>query len=154
MRKTLLGRLMTRRTWLKRSVFVAAMLPWVWAWGGEKPSLTQRGPASERSSLLTQAIRERKVIVFVYNGHERRVEPHALGRANDEKPALLAWQTAGGSRSEPPPGWRLFLVNEIETLSVTAKTFEKPRADYSAKGRGLKSVEVDVTQSAATEPAQ
>lgn len=103
----------------------------------------------DKAGVLREALATRSVVTFTYKGQARTVEPHALGKAGDDKPALLAWQTAGGSNTEPPPGWRVFIVAEIAGLKVTDKKFEKPRADYSAKGRGLKSVEVEV---AAPEP--
>jgi len=34
---------------------------------------------------------------------------------------LLAWQTGGGSNTELPPAWRMFLVAEIDGLKVTAE---------------------------------
>ena len=101
------------------------------------------GAAEDAASVLSQALRTRSVVTFTYKGQARTVEPHALGKTNEDKPALLAWQTEGGSNTEPPPGWRLFIVAEIVGLTVTAEKFEKPRADYSAKGRGLKSIEVE-----------
>ena len=106
------------------------------------------GAEADNSGILTQALRARSVVTFTYKGQARTVEPHALGKANDDRQALLAWQTSGGSNTEPPPGWRVFIVAEIAGLKTTDQKFEKPRADYSAKGRGLKSVEVDVAKPA------
>ena len=102
------------------------------------------GEEGNAAGVLREALRTRSVVTFTYKGQARTVEPHALGKASDDKPALLAWQTSGGSNTEPPPGWRVFIVAEIEGLAVTTEKFEKPRADYSAKGRGLKSVEAEV----------
>lgn len=105
---------------------------------------------ADNTAVLTEALKGRSVVTFTYKGQARTVEPHALGKANDDKPALLAWQTSGGSNTEPPPGWRVFLVADIEELKATGKTFEKPRADYGAMGRGLKSVDVEVSKPAET----
>ncbi|CAM3133285.1 WYL domain-containing protein [Rariglobus hedericola] len=102
------------------------------------------GAEADNAAVLTQALRARSVVTFTYKGQERTVEPHALGKATDDKPALLAWQTSGGSNTEPPPGWRVFLVAEIAGLKMTAQKFEKPRADYRAKARGLISIDIDV----------
>jgi hypothetical protein len=99
---------------------------------------------AHKAGVLREALAARSVVTFNYKGRERTVEPHALGRASDDKLALLAWQTSGGSNTESPPGWRVFIVAEIEGLAVTTEKFEKPRADYGAKGRGLKSVEAEV----------
>lgn len=107
------------------------------------------GAEADNAEILTKALQARSVVTFTYKGQARTVEPHALGKANDDRPALLAWQTSGGSNTEPPPGWRVFLVAEIAELKATDQKFEKPRADYNAKARGLKSVETDVRASEA-----
>lgn len=123
---------MVVRKWMT-GVFLAVICCG-WAWGAEPGS----------GEVLAEALRTRQVVTFIYKGQERTVEPHALGKAADDKPALLAWQTSGGSNTEPPPGWRLFIVAEIGGLRVTKETFAKPRDDYRGKARGLKSVEVEV----------
>ena len=115
------------------------MLPGLLAWAGEEK------PASDKLDLIKQGLGERRVVTFSYHGYERRAEPHALGRANEGKAALLVWQTGGGSSTEPPPGWRVFFVEEISALKLTDQTFKTPRPDYSAKVKGLKSVEIEVT---------
>ena len=103
-------------------------------------------PPADVTVALKQALKEKRVVVFTYKGHSRTVEPHALGKGTEDKPVLLAWQTAGGSQTEPPPGWRVFLVTEIKELAMTEKTFAKPRPDYGNHkvGRGLKSVDAEV----------
>jgi hypothetical protein len=101
---------------------------------------------SEVTSQLTQALAERRVVTFVYKGHARTVEPHALGKGTDDKPVLLGWQTGGGSQSEPPPGWRVFLLTDIGQLTVTETTFAKPRPDYHKGGRGLVSIDAEVAE--------
>lgn len=119
-------------------------------------SLVGATEGKDEALLLRQSVSERRVVTFVYKGHPRTVEPHALGRASDDKLALLAWQTSGGSSTEPLPAWRVFLVEEITDLKLAAEVFEKPRPDYhTGKSRGLKSIEVEVTArpAAVAEPA-
>ncbi len=101
-------------------------------------------PSSEPVAVITQAIRGKGVLTFVYHGKERTVEPHALGKTPDGKVALLGWQTAGGSNTEPPPGWRTFLVGEITGLKQAGKTFAKPREDYRTQNPALKTVDAEV----------
>ena len=120
-------------------VGVFAALVWAHAvWGGE--------PAAEVTELLTSALNERRVVTFIYKGHERRVEPHALGKGTDQKPVLLGWQVSGGSQSEPPPGWRVFLLTDIQEWVVSETTLAKPRADYRKGGRGLVSIDVEIAE--------
>ena len=101
-------------------------------------------------SRVKRALAERRVLVFNYNGFERRVEPHALGLVADGKRALLGFQTEGGSGSEPPPGWRTFLLSDLRDLTVTRATFARPRSDYRSAHTGLKTVEAEVPVNART----
>jgi predicted DNA-binding transcriptional regulator YafY len=80
-------------------------------------------PKKTANELLRQALSERRVVQFKYHGHSRRVEPHALGRVTGSRPALLGWQVSGGSASEPPPGWRTFVLADIKSLKLMRPTF-------------------------------
>ncbi|MFA6962167.1 MAG: WYL domain-containing protein [Opitutaceae bacterium] len=105
----------------------------------------ERAPP-EVAVVLKQALVEKRVVIFTYHGFARTVEPHALGKGTAGKPVLLAWQTDGGSKTEPPPGWRVFLLADIKELTVGTATFAKARPDFHAQkgGRGLKSVESEI----------
>lgn len=91
---------------------------------------------------LRAALRERRVVRFRYRGLVRWVQPHALGRFRNGRNALLGWQTSGGSRSTPPPGWRAFLLAAIEDLVVTEVKFA-PRPDCAPEKSGLVGVEAE-----------
>ena len=90
---------------------------------------TSAGREEAREALIRTALREHRMVEFHYHGHERRAEPHALGRVKDDRLAMLAWQAAGSSRSAPPPGWRTFMLAEIEDLRTAPGKFA-PRPDY------------------------
>lgn len=49
--------------------------------------------------VLAQAIEERRVVTFTYDGFLHVVEPFLLGTTTAGRSALRAYQTAGGSRS-------------------------------------------------------
>ena len=100
-------------------------------------------PKKTANELLRQALSERRVVQFKYHGHSRRVEPHALGRLTGGRPALLGWQVSGGSASEPPPGWRTFVLADIESLKLMRPTFV-PRPDYRPETTKLKPIEAEV----------
>ena len=95
------------------------------------PSHAQAAAPSAIRELLVQAIRERRVLTFVYNGHPRTVEPHACGVASTGEAVLHGYQTAGGSASRPPPGWRTFSIAEIRDLALAAPSFPGARDGYS-----------------------
>jgi len=101
------------------------------------PSLSTSGerPAAAPRDLLAGAIRERRIVSFVYQGQPRTVEPHACGVvAPDGEPVLHGYQIAGGSTSGQLPGWRTFAITKITELAVTETPFDAPRAGY-ASGR-------------------
>lgn len=98
----------------------------------------------EPREKIAKAIRSRTVLLFRYHGFVRQVEPHALGQITNGRLALLAWQTEGGSESEPPPGWRTFVVREIAGLRKLDKTF-LPRPEYQRGRTRLKNIEVEIT---------
>lgn len=130
---------MNRRGFLRAAV--AAGLALVARDPGQAQALSGREGNPE--SIIRAALREHQILGFNYHGHERRVEPHALGRMKDDRPALLAWQAAGSSRSAPPPGWRTFVLAEIEDLRATPGKFE-PRPDYRPEKTPFKEIFAEV----------
>lgn len=99
---------------------------------------------SSMEALIRRALLERQLLKFKYHGYSRSVEPHALGKVTDDRLALLAWQVSGGSGSEPPPGWRTFVLADISGLKAIRKTFT-PRPEYRPETTQLKSVEAEVS---------
>jgi predicted DNA-binding transcriptional regulator YafY len=99
--------------------------------------------ATKIETLVTQAIRERRCLAFRYHSYSRRVEPHALGEVGENRRAVLAWQFAGGSRSEPPPGWRTFYLSELKSVRILKTKFVR-RPDYDPTKAKWKSITVEV----------
>ena len=78
---------------------------------------------------LVRAILEHRLVGFAYQGRERIVEPHLLGLHEAGEPMLLAYQTAGASRSGDLPGWRTFITTSMEGVEILDQTFPGPRSD-------------------------
>jgi predicted DNA-binding transcriptional regulator YafY len=116
-----------------------------------RPALLAAAPKKTTGELIRQALSERRVVQFKYHGHARRVEPHALGRVTEGRLALLGWQVSGGSASEPPPGWRTFVIADIKLLKLMRPTF-KPRPDYRPETTKLKLIEAEVAWGAPIKP--
>ena len=91
-------------------------------------------------SIICDAIRAKRLLRFVYEGHERIVEPHIHGinRANHEM--LSGWLVAGWSGSKPEPGWRNYLVRDMHDVQALAEGFERPRTRYNAFDRQMRQV--------------
>ncbi|MBI2511900.1 MAG: twin-arginine translocation signal domain-containing protein [Opitutae bacterium] len=132
-RRTLRG--VNRRDFL-RVIAAAALL------GATHPA---RAAGADSTELVREAIRRQRVLRLRYGGHLRFVEPHALGISAGGHRALLAWQIEGGSRSEPPSGWRTFLLAETGEVSLTVRGFS-PRPSYQRDKAGLRDIELEVTR--------
>ena len=134
---------MNRRGFL-RAVGATGLL--LWMQGPAAGAAADRETPQEK--MIRRALAERRMLQFDYHGFPRRVEPHALGHAAEDRLALLGWQVSGGSQSEPPPGWRTFLLHEIAALKILRTTFA-PRPGYHPETTKLKPLEAEV----AAEPA-
>lgn len=96
------------------------------------------------SEVLRDGIRRQRSLRLRYGGHLRLVDPHAIGITAGGHRALLAWQVEGGSRSDPPTGWRTFLLSEITEAASTVRGFT-PQTTYAREKAGLRAIEVDVS---------
>lgn len=100
---------------------------------------------------MREGIRRQRSIRLRYAGHMRLVEPHAIGVSAGGHRALLAWQVEGGSRSDPPTGWRTFLLSEISEVALTVRGFTA-QPTYHPEKANLRDIELEVTRPPADEP--
>ena len=82
--------------------------------------------------VICDAIRARRLLRFVYDGYERIVEPHLYGVNSAGHEALSGWLVSGWSKSEPEPGWRMYLVSEMHDVAATAESFSGARPGYNS----------------------
>jgi hypothetical protein len=82
------------------------------------------------NEAICRAIRERRLIAFVYGGGERLVEPHCHGRSAAGEEMLLAYQTAGHSSSGQAEGWKMFAVARMGPIGAEGKRFDGPRPRF------------------------
>jgi hypothetical protein len=80
--------------------------------------------------LVCQAIAQRKVIRFHYDGGTRDIEPHIHGFGQDGVELLRGYQVSGFSRSGQVSGWKMFRLAEVRAMAVTDRRFASPRAGY------------------------
>lgn len=80
---------------------------------------------------LCDAISQKRIVTFSYDGQPRRVEPHKVGRTTAGNDVLSGYQVGGGSNSGTVPDWRLFELREIDGLDVLTDGFDSPRPGYS-----------------------
>ncbi len=82
------------------------------------------------NTVLCQAIRERRIVRFYYDGGTRDVEPHCHGCSKDENDLLRGYQTSGHSTSSESVGWKMFRLDRVSDLTLTTARFAAPRPDY------------------------
>jgi hypothetical protein len=95
--------------------------------GSFKPTFEEQGI----SDSVCNAIRDRSVIEFSYDGGLRIVEPHCHGRNKNGTQVVRAFQTDGYSKSGNSSGWRLFDVDKIVGLRRTGASFASNGPGYN-----------------------
>ena len=86
---------------------------------------------------LVRAILGHHLVSFRYQGRERIVEPHLLGLHEAGEPMLVAYQTAGASRSGDVPGWHTFITTSMENVEILDGTFAAPRSDMRTSAQPM-----------------
>jgi len=92
------------------------------------------------NQAICDAIRNRCVLRFTYDGHPRIVEPHAYGLSRTRKEVIRCYQTDGTSRYHKVPDWKLMRVDRIKSLIVTEEHFEGERALYKKGDKDMSTI--------------
>lgn len=81
--------------------------------------------------MLSKAIKERRLVKFVYEGEIRIVEPFTLGVIRkSNKLSISAYIIDGFSKSKNPSPWRLYHLNKITQLEILEFEAECYREGY------------------------
>lgn len=87
---------------------------------------------------ICQAIAARNLIRFYYTGETdpgyRTVEPHMVAYTKDGNLALSAWYVSGASGSMKGPGWRIYLLSAMSSVSALDQQFKGTRPGYQPTG--------------------
>lgn len=83
-------------------------------------------------ALVRQAIAEKKLVEFQYQGYTRIAEPHVYGLNSGIK-QLLVFQVRGGSKSGRLPNWRRVDLPEVSDLQILNETFPGRRVNPSGE---------------------
>lgn len=85
---------------------------------------------------IVDAIKNKRVLSFQYDGHHRVVEPHTVGVSTAGNPVLRCYQTAG-THVRWDHDWNLCTLDKIIDLQETGETFTTPRPGYKKGDRGM-----------------
>ena len=77
------------------------------------------------AEAICKAIAGRNVIVFVYQGAARTVEPHCHGTHQDTGSEIMRGWQIYGPRDSGKPAWMMYDVADMEDILVTAETFDR-----------------------------
>jgi hypothetical protein len=88
-------------------------------------------------SVICDAINNRDVLSFYYDGGIRIVEPFCYGISTAGNPVLRGYQIDGYSSSGNPIGWKLFKVSEMSDISLTGNKFTDIRPHYNPTDKSM-----------------
>lgn len=80
---------------------------------------------------IKNAIQNKCLLSFNYDGFQRVVEPHTYGIDSKGHTALRAYQVRGGSESGESIGWKLFHVDQMQQVAIGSQHFSGPRPKYT-----------------------
>ena len=108
-------------------------------------------------TIIKNSIQNKFVCTIYYKGEQkglvddgyRVIEPYALGVNHLGNTVLRAWLLKGKSRRgridpKQVPGWRLFRVDRIHTISTSLQSFSVPRKGYNSQDEGMEEVTFSV----------
>lgn len=79
---------------------------------------------------LCDAVNNKEIIIFQYEGLTREVKPTKVGRSTAGNDTLEAYQIGGKSKSDSIPFWRQYTVDKIRNLEVTESKFQGVPEEY------------------------
>ena len=104
-------------------------------------------------TLICEAIRGRKLMMYEYGGLIRVVEPHLFGETAAGSQLLSGWLRPGYSRSDPNGGWRTWRVDRIGSEQLLDHQFDGPRPGYNPGDPRMTRVVCALSAAALVEPA-
>ena len=87
---------------------------------------------------ICEAIKNKRLLQFHYDGLVRVVEPHLLGRTTSGKDSLSAYLVRGYTKLDQKPFWRYYPLSEIKNLAVLDEIFIGPREGYNPNDKAMK----------------
>jgi hypothetical protein len=114
----------------------------------QPPSPTAQSVAAAKEKTITDAIRDRKVLEFSYNGQPRVVEPQTQGISTPGHAILRGYQRTGGSTSGYTTGLRLFEIAKILQLRQTGEQFVEAQAGHNPNDSAMSKVIISLPRPA------
>lgn len=87
------------------------------------------------NNLICQAVNNKSIIVFDYDGVKCTVEPHCCGITNEGEEVLYGYQI-----NIKPNKWDVFLINKISGLALYGQYFSRSRDGFNPDKIGFASI--------------
>jgi len=114
----------------------------------QPPSPAALAAAAAKEKTIIDALRNRKVLAFSYDGQPRIVEPQSYGlRKAAERPVMRGFQRAGGSTTGYIRGIRLFELVKMSQLRQTGERFVKPQPEHDPNDSAISKVIISLPRS-------
>ncbi|MGY5846815.1 hypothetical protein ACW6QP_05300 [Salegentibacter sp. HM20] len=91
---------------------------------------------------IIEAIENREILEFYYDGELRVVEPHCYGETTAGNEGLRAYQVDGYS-SSGRMGWKLYNLSNARNIQSTEENFNV-RHDYKKGDSGMSSIYAEI----------
>lgn len=88
---------------------------------------------------IINAIHNRQILSFTYDGLARVVEPHAVGISRSGNDVLRCYQIQGLHVS-PGHNWNLCDLSKISNLSTTETVFDSARLGYKKGDKSMQHI--------------
>ena len=88
---------------------------------------------------IIDAIENKNVIEFYYEGELRVVEPHCYGETISGNEGLRAFQV-DGYISTGKFGWKMYDLGKADDITVTDDQFDEPRPGYQRGDKGMSDI--------------
>ncbi|PKM42290.1 MAG: hypothetical protein CVV03_10225 [Firmicutes bacterium HGW-Firmicutes-8] len=92
------------------------------------------------NQTICNAIRNRRLLSFTYDGYPRIVEPHAYGITTAGHEEIRCYQVRGTGSDGKSTGWHLMTVSKISGLTILEDSFSTARPGYKRGDKGMSTI--------------
>lgn len=86
--------------------------------------------------IIIQAIQDKFLLKFIYDGGIRIVETYCYGQTAKGNDVIRAFQV-GGYSSTGKLGWKLFDLSKAHSITLLEEKFDNPQSGYARGDRGM-----------------
>jgi hypothetical protein len=95
------------------------------------------------NTLVHEAILNRQLLSFTYDGFFRVVEAHCYGESTKGNEVFRAYQVDGES-STGKMGWKLYDLSKVRNLLLLEQAFPNVREGYKKGDKGMSNIIIEL----------